>query len=75
MASPEQLARRVDRHEDDIRAISDTLIEIKEVVDEHTETLAENGRKLDAIDSRLGALETRVAEGFAEILSLLRPGQ
>ena len=67
MSSPE-LSRRVDRHEDDIRAISDTVMDIKETVDgladvqqQHTATLAEHGRELGEIKS-----------SGAEILALLR---
>ncbi|MGH3631872.1 MAG: hypothetical protein ACRDRL_31085 [Sciscionella sp.] len=68
MSSPE-LSRRVDRHEDDIRAISDTVLDIKETVDgladvqqQHTATLAEHGRELGEIKASV-----------AEILALLRP--
>ena len=46
MASPEQVSRRVERAEQDITAISDTTLDIKETVDGHTETLAEHGRML-----------------------------
>jgi hypothetical protein len=34
------------------------VLDIKETVDGHTETLAEHGRKLDVITDRLDALET-----------------
>jgi chromosome segregation ATPase len=74
MASPEQVVRRVERAEQDITAISDTLLDIKETVDSHTEelaairatqgehgrTLAEHGRKLDGLDGRMGTLEERL---------------
>ena len=67
MSSPE-LSRRVDRHEDDIRAISDTVMDIKETVDgladvqqQHTVTLAAHGRELGEIKASV-----------AEILTLLR---
>jgi hypothetical protein len=46
MASPEQVSRRVERAEQDITAISDTTLDIKETVDGHTETLAQHGRTL-----------------------------
>jgi len=72
MAAPDQIARRIERHEDDLRAIADTVVEIHETQATHTATLAEHGQKLDAIESRLGALETRMTESFAEVLSLLR---
>ena len=71
MASPEQVSRRVERAEQDITAISDTTLDIKETVDDHTETLAEHGRKLDGITGRLDTLETRINQGFAEILRRL----
>ena len=106
MASPEQVSRRVERAEQDITAISDTTLDIKETVDGHTETLAqhgrtlaehgrtlaehgrtlaehgrtlaqqgrtlaEHGRKLDGITGRLDTLETRINQGFAEILRRL----
>ncbi|MGH4020325.1 MAG: hypothetical protein ACRDT0_14045 [Pseudonocardiaceae bacterium] len=71
MASPEQVSRRVERAEQDITAISDTALDIKEAVDGHTETLAEHGRKLDDITGRLDTLETRIDQGFAEILRRL----
>jgi hypothetical protein len=71
MASPEQVSRRVGRAEQDITAISDTVLDIKETVDGHTETLDEHGRKLDEITGRLDTLETRVSQGFAEILRRL----
>ena len=99
MASPEQGSRRVERAEQDITAISDTTLDIKETVDGHTETLAqhgrtlaehgrtlaehgrtlaqqgrtlaEHGRKLDGIIGRLDTLETRINQGFAEILRRL----
>jgi septal ring factor EnvC (AmiA/AmiB activator) len=42
MASPDvaRLARRVDEQDDTVRAISDTVLDIKDTVDQHTETLA-----------------------------------
>lgn len=69
MASPEQLSQRVGGAEQDITATSDTVLDIKETVDGHTETLTEHGRKLDEITGRLDTLETRVSQGFAEILT------
>jgi uncharacterized coiled-coil protein SlyX len=73
MSSPElvRLAGRVDSQDETLRAVSDTVVEIKETVDQHTRklaaiqtTLTEQGRKLDA-------LETRISEGFAQILRRL----
>ncbi|MGH3906895.1 MAG: hypothetical protein ACRDTE_22345 [Pseudonocardiaceae bacterium] len=42
MASPEvaRLTRRLDEQDDTVRAVSDTLLDIKETVDQHTEALA-----------------------------------
>lgn len=74
MSSPE-LSRRVDRHEDDIRAISDTVLDIKETVDglaeaqqQHTATLATHGRDL----AELKATVAGHTEMLTEILALLR---
>jgi hypothetical protein len=81
MSSPE-LSRRVDRHEDGIRAVSDTVLDIKETVDglaevqqQHTATLAEHGRDLGELKASVGELQTTVAshtEMLTEILALLR---
>src|SRR5262249_57477126 len=38
MANPEAL-RRINQHEEDLRAIGDTVIDIKETVDRHTQEL------------------------------------
>ena len=37
-----RLTRRVDKHDEDIRVLGDTLIDIKSTVDQHSETLAEH---------------------------------
>ncbi len=78
MAGPEQVSWRVERAEQDITAIWDTTLDIKETVDGHTETLAEHGRtladhgrKLDDITGRFDTLETRINQGSAEILRRL----
>jgi hypothetical protein len=41
VASPEvtRLTRRLDAQDDTVRAVSDTVLEIKETVDQHTEAL------------------------------------
>lgn len=39
MTSPE-LSRRVERHDQDLTAISDTVLDIRDTVDQHTEELA-----------------------------------
>jgi chromosome segregation ATPase len=49
MASPERLVRA----EEDITAISDTVLDIKATVDAHTETLSEHGRDLVDIKGTL----------------------
>lgn len=42
MSNPEvaRLARRADEQDETIRAVSDTVLDIKETVDQHTEELA-----------------------------------
>jgi hypothetical protein len=66
MTRPE-LSRRVGRAEEDLTAVSDTVLDIKETVDRHTETLAVHGRELTVIR------ETQVQHGevLAEILRRL----
>jgi len=56
-----RLARRVDAHDDTLRAISDTLLDVREIVDGHTVrfegvegTLAEHGRTLSEHSRMLG---------------------
>lgn len=63
MTRPE-LSRRVERAEEDLTAIFDTVLDIKETVDRHIETLAVHGRELAAIR------ETQAQHGevLAEIL-------
>ena len=69
MGSPEvpRLRRRVEEQDDTITALSDTLIEVKEVVDGHTATLAEHGRALGEIQ----ATQAQQSELLAEILRRL----
>jgi hypothetical protein len=78
MSSPEQLTRRVGHTEEDVRAVADTVIEIRDTQREHGRKLETiDGRlntideHLGALDGRIGALETQVTEGFAEILRRL----
>ncbi|MGH3624551.1 MAG: hypothetical protein ACRDQ5_22650 [Sciscionella sp.] len=78
MASPEQLSRRVNRAEQNITAISDTLLDVQETVHAHTETLADHGRQLGEIRqeqerqaTRLDEVEQRMTEGFAAIMHRL----
>lgn len=65
------LPRRVERTEEDLTAVSDTVLDTKEVVDQHTETLAEIQAGVAAVNTRLDPLETRVNEGLDEILRRL----
>ncbi|MDQ2709397.1 MAG: hypothetical protein M3Z25_17990 [Actinomycetota bacterium] len=71
MSSPEQLTRRVGRTEEDVRAVADTVIEVRDTQLEHGRKLDTIEDRLDTIEDRLGALETQVTEGFAEILRRL----
>jgi chromosome segregation ATPase len=48
MTRPE-LSRRVERAEEDLTAMFDTVLDIKETVDRHTEILAVHGHKLDSL--------------------------
>ncbi|BBG05745.1 hypothetical protein C8E95_7109 [Pseudonocardia autotrophica] len=66
MAGPD-LSRRVERAEEDVTAISDTVLEIKETVDRHTETLEAHGRELAAIRET----QSQHGEVLAEILRRL----
>ena len=68
-----ELSRRV---EDDLTAISDTVLDIKETVDRHTETLAEHGRTLAEHGYELTAIRKTQAqhgEALVEILRRLDP--
>ena len=72
------LPRRVERTEEDLTAVSDVVLEIKETVDQHTGALAQLqtavarvDSRLDTVNSRLDTLESRVNDGFAEILRRL----
>jgi len=67
VTSPD-LSRRVDRQGEDLRAISDTVLDIKETVDEQSVTLVEHGRDLAEIKSTLAGH----SQQLAEILTLLR---
>lgn len=64
MSQPD-LARRIDRAEQDVTAVADTVVDIKETVDEHTATLAEHGRQLATIQETQrehGRLLARIAD-------------
>ncbi len=58
MASPKRLVRA----EEDITAISDTVLDIKATVDAHTETLSEHGRDLADIKATVDAHTETLSE-------------
>jgi ABC-type transporter Mla subunit MlaD len=81
MASPDRLVRA----EEDITAISDTVLDIKATVDAHTETLSEHGRDLADVKGTLsehgrdladikGTLAT-ITSTLGEILTAIRPAK
>ncbi|WP_253831091.1 hypothetical protein [Prauserella aidingensis] len=73
MSQPD-LSRRVDRTEDDLTAVADTVVEIKEAVDGHTRelgeirqeqerqagTLSEHGDQLTSIQQTLATILQRL---------------
>ncbi|MGH4018530.1 MAG: hypothetical protein ACRDT0_04650 [Pseudonocardiaceae bacterium] len=69
MASPEvaRLARRVDEQDETVRAVSDTVLDIKETVDQHTGTLA----AVQETQAQQGLLLAQHGELLAEILRRL----
>jgi septal ring factor EnvC (AmiA/AmiB activator) len=71
MGSPEvpRLRRRLEEQDDTIRALSDTVLDIKDTVDGHTRTLAEQSRLLGQIQTT----QAQQGELLAEILRRL-PG-
>ncbi|MGI8813709.1 MAG: hypothetical protein ACR2G2_00035 [Pseudonocardia sp.] len=48
-----RLTRRVDAHDETLRALSDTVLDIKETVDRHTQILDSHGEMLVEILRRL----------------------
>lgn len=79
MASPEvaRLARRVDAQDDTVRALSDTVLDIKETVDGHTEALAAIQQAVDQHTEALAAIQqTQGQQGamLVEVLTALRGG-
>jgi archaellum component FlaC len=85
MSSPRPLDRRVQRTEEDVEAVSDLLIDVKEIVERHTSTLDEIKNQVTRLDTKVGSVETSVNERitaletsmnsrFEEILGLLRRG-
>lgn len=70
-----RLARRVDEHDETLRALSDTLIAVKDTVDRHTIALAEIRRTADGHTATLASHTATLAshgEMLTEILTLLR---
>ncbi len=64
MSSPEQLARRVDRTEEDLRAIADTVVDINIRVQamqktqrDHTTTLMNVRGKVENVETGLAAVQ------------------
>ncbi|MGH3932161.1 MAG: hypothetical protein ACRDTF_19540 [Pseudonocardiaceae bacterium] len=73
MASPE-LSRRVNRVEEDLTAIADTVLDIKKTVDRHTRTLADHGRTL-ADHGRILADHGRILAEHSGELAAIRQTQ
>jgi uncharacterized coiled-coil protein SlyX len=71
MANPEvpRLSRRLDEQDDTVRALSDTLLDIKETVEQHTATLAEHTGALTSIQQT----QAQQGELLTEILRRLSP--
>jgi septation ring formation regulator EzrA len=68
MSSPEQLARRVDRTEEDLRTIADTVLDINTRVQavqkaqwDHTTTLRDHTTMLVNVRSKVENVETGLA--------------
>jgi predicted house-cleaning NTP pyrophosphatase (Maf/HAM1 superfamily) len=64
MSSPEQLACRVDRTEEDLRAIADTVVDVNTRVQamqktqrDHTTTLMNVRGKVENVETRLAAVQ------------------
>ena len=61
-----RLTRRVDKHDEDIRVLGDTLIDIKSTVDQHSETLAEHtailGQHTAILEQHTATLEQHTAQ-------------
>jgi len=84
MASPEAL-RRINQHEEDLRAIGDTVIDIKEIVDQHTQELVTIKHTVAQHTQELGTIKHTVTQHtqelgtikhqLTEILTLLRGQQ
>ncbi|MGH3611373.1 MAG: hypothetical protein ACRDRK_01875 [Pseudonocardia sp.] len=62
---------RLVRAEEDITAISDTVLDIRATVGAHTETLSEHGRDLTDIRSTL----VTITSTLGEILTAIRPDE
>jgi hypothetical protein len=72
------LFRRVDRLEEDFRAIADTVVDIKETVDQHTATLAKHSAALAELRRDVTGVKGTLADHgqqLGEILALLRQGR
>ena len=71
VASPVASPERLMRAEEDITAISDTVLDIRATVNAHTDTLSTHGRELAGIR---GALAT-ITSTLDEILTAIRPAK
>ncbi|PXY16497.1 hypothetical protein BAY59_38455 (plasmid) [Prauserella coralliicola] len=72
MASPDPLSGRMTRAEEDITAVSDTLLDIQETVHGHTDTLAEHGRALGEIRQEQERQAAKLDEIAAGLDALVR---
>jgi septal ring factor EnvC (AmiA/AmiB activator) len=64
MASLEvtRLVRRVDEQDETVRALGDTMLDIKETVDQHTETLATIQEAVDQHTETLATIQETLAQ-------------
>jgi vacuolar-type H+-ATPase subunit I/STV1 len=62
-----RLDGRIDGLDESLRAVSDTLLDVKKVVDRHTVTLAKQGRTLDEHTRTLDE-HTRILDEHTRIL-------
>jgi predicted nucleic acid-binding Zn-ribbon protein len=60
-----RLDRRIDGVDETVRALSDSILDIREVQDRHT-------AMLDTLDGRVGRLETAMLQISAQLTEVLR---
>jgi hypothetical protein len=71
-----RLTRRIDKHDEDLRALSDTVLDVREIVAGHSEVLAGHTEVLDRHTQMLdeqGATLAEHGEMLIEILRRLEP--